>query len=266
MPVDNAMYDRLGWWDDDTPLAGLRTGINPARFGYFRGVLVDRLGVDPKGLRALDIGCGGGLLAEEFARLGCRVTGVDPSEESIAAARDHARESGIDIEYRVAPGEELPFAEESFDIVYCCDVLEHVDDLGRVVAETARVLVPGGIYFYDTINRTRKSWLVMIKLAQEWHATSFTEPDLHDWDMFIRPPELHRMMERSGMANAEVVGLAPAGNPIALIGALRQRKRGEISHAEMGRRTKVKASRDAGVLYAGYGVKTAGALAPSSAA
>jgi len=266
VPIDNAMYDRLGWWDDDTPLAGLRTGINPARFGYFRGVLVDRLGVDPKGLRALDIGCGGGLLAEEFARLGCRVTGVDPSEESIAAARDHARESGLDIEYRVAPGEELPFAEESFDIVYCCDVLEHVDDLGRVVAETARVLVPGGIYFYDTINRTRKSWLVMIKLAQEWHATSFTEPDLHDWDMFIRPPELHRMMERSGMANAEVVGLAPAGNPIALIGALRQRKRGEISHAEMGRRTKVKASRDAGVLYAGYGVKTAGALAPSSAA
>ena len=95
MPVDNQLYDTMAdsWWDESGVLHFLR-GINPARFGYMRRILIDELGIDPRGKRTLDVGCGGGLLAEEFARLGCAVTGVDPSEKSLAAARDHARLKG----------------------------------------------------------------------------------------------------------------------------------------------------------------------------
>src|SRR4051795_8092603 len=99
--IDNGVYDRLaeGWWDENGVLHFLRTGMNPGRFGYFREVLVERLGRNPRGLATLDIGCGGGLLAEEFAGLGCRVTGIDPSAASVAAARAHAADAGLDIEY-----------------------------------------------------------------------------------------------------------------------------------------------------------------------
>jgi len=145
MPVDNEIYNRLSstWWDEQGFLNILRTAANPGRFGYFREVLLKQVGVDPAGKKALDVGCGGGLLAEEFARLGCQVTGIDPSEPSLATARAHARQSGLDIEYRVGVGEALPFADEAFDLVYCCDVLEHVNDLAQVLAEISRVLRGG---------------------------------------------------------------------------------------------------------------------------
>src|SRR5258707_1176173 len=95
MPVDHHLYHRQGdlWWDERSPFSLLRTALNPARFGYFRQVLLERLRLDPAGLLALDIGCGGGLLAEEFARLGCHVTGIDPSAPSLATARLHAQAS-----------------------------------------------------------------------------------------------------------------------------------------------------------------------------
>src|SRR5713101_4863722 len=141
MPVDNEIYNRLSstWWDESA-FAILRTGANPGRFGYFREVLLKKVGVDPVGKKALDVGCGGGLLAEEFARLGCQVTGVDPSEPSLATARKHTQQSGLDITYQVGVGEHLPFADASFDIVICCDVLEHVDDVAQVIQEISRVL------------------------------------------------------------------------------------------------------------------------------
>ncbi len=146
MPVDNEIYNRLSstWWDEQGFLNLLRTAVNPGRFGYFREVLLKQVGVDPVGKQALDVGCGGGLLAEEFARLGCQVTGLDPSELSLATARAHARQSGLDIAYRLGVGEALPFADETFDLAYCCDVLEHVNDLAQVLAEISRVLRKGG--------------------------------------------------------------------------------------------------------------------------
>src|SRR5579864_6931600 len=103
MPVDNNHYDRVAatWWDETQPLCMLLTGLNPGRFGYFREVLTQRLGIDLRGKNALDVGCGGGFLAEEFARLGCRVTGVDPSKPTLETARAHASRSGLDINYRV---------------------------------------------------------------------------------------------------------------------------------------------------------------------
>ena len=186
MPVDNDVYDRLGgsWWEDSSPL-NLLHGITPARFGYFRDVLT-RQDARVRGLRALDVGCGGGFLAEEFAALGCQVTAVDPSPVSIDAARGHAVARSLDIDYRVGAGERLPFQDSAFDLAYCCDVLEHVSDLARVVSETARVLKPGGLYLFDTINRTLKSKLLVIKAMQQWPLTRITDTAIHDWDMFIK--------------------------------------------------------------------------------
>ena len=256
MPVDNAIYDRMaeGWWDESGLLHTL-AALNPARFGYMRRVLVDELRLPPAGLRALDIGCGGGLLAEEFARLGCAVMGVDPSVESLAAARARAAGQRLAIGYQCAVGEALPFGDESFDIVYCCDVLEHVTDWRRVIAETARVLRPGGTYFYDTINRTRRSRLIMIKLLQEWRWTALMPPRLHDWHMFIRPAELRQELKHQGLVPGGLTGLKPRANPLRLVRTLRRRKRGLLSHAAAVREMDVGESSDSSVSYIGYARK-----------
>ena len=169
MPLDNDVYERLGgsWWDETSPLNLLHGSFTPGRLAYFRDVLARQAGAGQAGLaglRVLDIGCGGGFLAEEFAALGCQVTGIDPSAVSIAAARAHAAGRGLTIDYRVGPGENLPVPDAEFDVAYCSDVLEHVSDLDRVIEETARVLKPGGLYLFDTINRTLPSKLVMISV------------------------------------------------------------------------------------------------------
>jgi len=256
MPVDNAIYNAPGdiWWDETKPLHALRTAINPARVGYLEAV-VRRIGIKPHGSKALDVGCGGGIMAEEVAALGFDVTGVDPSTQSIATARRHATESGLRIDYREASGENLPFPDASFDLVYCCDVLEHVADLERVIAEAARVLKPGAPYVFDTINRTPVSRLVMIKLFQEWRSTAFMPPALHDWNQFIKPAELREGLERAGLRSVEMVGLKPAANPVRLFMLLRQVTRGSMTPAELGRRSPMAISKDMSVLYAGYALK-----------
>jgi len=257
MPVDNEIYNRLAhtWWDQDGALVILRTGLNNARFGYFKGVMLDQLGLDPKGLRTLDIGCGGGYLAEEFAKLGCRVTGIDPSERSIEAARAHARATGLDIDYHSGSGESIPFEDGTFDLVYCCDVLEHVSDLEGVIAETSRVLKPGGIYLFDTINRTWRSWLIEIQVMQKWSVTRVQPKDLHDWKMFIKPRELREVMLRHGLEEQGVIGLKPRASPLGLFRTLRGVQKGTVSYAEAGRRLDMGVTRDMNELYMGFAVR-----------
>lgn len=256
MSVDNKIYNHMfeTWWDEKGFLHNL-LAYNPVRFGYFRKVLFDKLKIEPNGKRALDIGCGGGILAEEFARVGCKVTGIDPSKPSLEAAREHAKKAGFDIEYKVGIGEDIPFDDETFDMVYCCDVLEHVSDLEKVIKETARVLKREGVYMYDTMNRTLLSKLIVIKLLQEWPWMSFMPPNLHDWDMFIKPKELLELLTRVGFDNQELVGIKPGVNPIKIISTLRQRKRGELSHFEALQRMKLRESRDKRVAYMGYALK-----------
>lgn len=256
MPVDNELYNRLydTWWDENTVLGSMRNGLNPGRFGYFQQVLLEKLHMDLRGKKALDVGCGGGLLAEEFARLGCVVTGIDPSEPTLETARRHASDSGLQINYQVGAGESLPCEDSSFDIVYCCDMLEHVQDLGRVIAEIARVLKRDVIFLYDTINRTFPSKLVMIKLFQEWQATSFMPPNLHDWKMFITPGELRVHHARAGLDLREVQGLKPSAHPLILIAFLSRRKRGKLSPVEFSKRMQFEQSKGISILYAGYAI------------
>jgi 2-polyprenyl-6-hydroxyphenyl methylase / 3-demethylubiquinone-9 3-methyltransferase len=258
MPVDNEIYNAPGdiWWDEDQPLNAIRTAINPARLDYFGGVLA-KLGIDPSGTTMVDIGCGGGLFAEEFARLGAHVIGVDPSVSSLDTARSHGTAMGLSIDYRAGTGEQLPLDDASVDIACCVDVLEHVDDLDAVLSETARVLRPSGVYLFDTINRTARSRLVVIKLLQEWRLTAWMPRDLHAWDHFITPDELRAALGRHGLTGRGIVGIGPGVKPPRLLRLLYQLHRGTISHGEFGRRARFVVTKDLRVSYAGYATKAA---------
>jgi 2-polyprenyl-6-hydroxyphenyl methylase/3-demethylubiquinone-9 3-methyltransferase len=265
MPIDNAIYDRLGsgWWDESNPLNALNGGFTPARFAYFRGVL-DRLGRDPRGLRAVDVGCGGGFLAEEFARLGCRVVGLDPSEVSVRTARRHASACGLKIGYVVNAGERLALDDESVDIAYCCDVLEHVADLERVVAETARVLKPGGVYLFDTINRTRASKLFFIKLLQEWRLTRVVDTGVHSWAMFIEPRELTAILRRCGLHPGEIVGLGPRAGVASLAWNYVRMRLGRLTFGEASRLMDIGPVRRIDLSYLGYATKVSRRSGPEA--
>jgi 2-polyprenyl-6-hydroxyphenyl methylase/3-demethylubiquinone-9 3-methyltransferase len=262
MVIDNQIYSRIAntWWTEDSVLCLLRMHVNPCRFAYFREVLSKRLAVDPRGCRVLDIGCGGGFLTEEFARLGCRVVGIDPSAESLEVARAHAAQGGQAIDYRQGFAEQLPFDDGEFDIVCCCDVLEHVRDLPAVIAETARVLRPGGPFFFDTINRTWTSWFFYIKVAQDWKSTAYMPPDLHDWKMFIRPAELRAQLLDHGLAVRDLVGFAPNIGPLKVLRELRKLKRRAITMGDYARQLKIVRTRDLSCAYMGYAVKPAVAV------
>jgi len=254
VPVDNDVYDRLGesWWDESNPLNILHGSITPGRFAYFREVLRRQRNAEVCGLRALDIGCGGGFLAEEFAVLGCNVAGVDPSPVSIEAARSHAATRGLDIDYWVGSGEQLPAGDSTFDLVYCCDVLEHVSDLDRVVSETARVLKPGGLYLFDTVNRTLKSNVLVIKVMQQWPLTRITDAAIHDWDMFIKPTELADALASYDLHIGEMVGLAPRAKFLAIVHAFLSAHQGRITYGELSRRLDVGRVRSTAVSYMGF--------------
>jgi 2-polyprenyl-6-hydroxyphenyl methylase/3-demethylubiquinone-9 3-methyltransferase len=149
--INNALYNEQGntWWDENQCLHLLKSSVNPARVGYFRRLLDQVLKFDYRGAAALDLGCGGGILAEEFAGMGFRVTGIDPSEQSLHTARQHAQSMGLSIQYQEGTGESISFANDTYPVVYCCDVLEHVRDLPKVISEIYRVIKPGGVFFFD---------------------------------------------------------------------------------------------------------------------
>jgi 2-polyprenyl-6-hydroxyphenyl methylase/3-demethylubiquinone-9 3-methyltransferase len=254
--IDNDLYNRLAdtWWDENGSLHLLKALLNPWRVPYFQRLLRQRK-LDSQGTRALDVGCGGGLLAEEFAALGLNVTGIDPSEKSLAVARAHATQSGLHIDYRLGSGDALPFETGSFALVSCCDVLEHIPQWDAVIGEIARVLKPGGVFLYDTINRTLYSKLVVIKLAQEWAWTRFLPLRLHAWEMFITPAELTRSLNRHGLQNQEFVGTKAGSNPLKLFLALRRYRAGKISGAEFGRRAGFTEGTNVSGSYMGCAVK-----------
>jgi 2-polyprenyl-6-hydroxyphenyl methylase/3-demethylubiquinone-9 3-methyltransferase len=235
--IDNTIYDRHSdlWWGDTGFASLLQHVSNPWRVPYFQRILAREQMLEPGGKRLLDVGCGGGVLAEELAAMGFQVTGIDPSEQSIAAARSHAHAKGLRIDYQTGSGERLPFGDGTFDVVSCCDVLEHIHGWDTVIAHVSRVLRPGGIFIYDTINRTMISKVVFIKLAQECTFTRFLPPRLHAWDMFIKPEELSGSLNRHGLRNVEIRGTKPPGNPVRMLMAMRNYGKGRITASEFGK-------------------------------
>jgi 2-polyprenyl-6-hydroxyphenyl methylase / 3-demethylubiquinone-9 3-methyltransferase len=260
MAIDNEMYSRqdFGWWDSDPNSTNvlLRYFINPIRYGYFVEILNQRCCGDAPGRSLLDVGCGGGYLCEEFAKYGFEVTGLDPSQNTLKAARGHAAETHVSIEYQEGKAEKLPFGDSSFDYVSCCDVLEHVDSLSQTVAEIARVLKPGGLFFYDTINRTFISWLAVIKIAQDWKSTAWEAPNTHEWRRFVKISELSSMMKNNGLTMQENKGIGPSSGLRSFKEAVRQRARGRITRYEMARRFGFEKNDNLSASYMGYAVKS----------
>lgn len=260
MAIDNDIYSResFGWWDDDPDSIGvtLRCFINPLRFAYFTDILRQKSAGDVSGKRLLDVGCGGGYLAEAFAGAGFDVTGIDPSQNTLKAAATHAALGGLRIRYEEGRAEALPCGGASFDYVCCCDVLEHVDDANAAVSEIARVLKPGGLFFFDTINRTFLSWLLTIKIAQDWKRTAWEAPGTHEWRRYVRPAELDAVMKARGLAMQGIRGIGVRSSPLVIFKAIRRRARGEISRYDMGTRFGFTQTDKVGVSYMGFAVKT----------
>ena len=255
--INNGVYSALSdlWWQPDSAFYQMKVCFNPARVGYAKRKLIEELKIDPKATAALDVGCGGGFLTEEIARMGFDTTGVDPSERSVRAAASHARESGLDIRYGTGAGESLPFEDRSFGAVFCCDVLEHVRDLPKVISEISRVLRPGGVFCYDTFNRTWASRLAAIKIIQVWKPWAFIPPNLHVWRMFIRPGELKSLLRQNGLEWKEHMGMMPNVPIPRLLGYLHKRARGEWTYGELAGKVRMVESRVTAIMYMGYAVK-----------
>lgn len=201
-----SLYDRHGseWWSGSTRWLRQLSKLVPARLAHFDPVVGDW-----RGLAVLDLGCGGGFMAEALARRGATVTAVDPSEPALDAARRHAAEGALSITYRRGVGEAIPVETRSMDVVVCVDVLEHVDDLHRVLDEVLRVLKPGGLFLFDTVNRTWLATLVMIRLAET--VLRILPPGSHEADRFVRPRDLRAALSARGFAVPPFVGFGPRG-------------------------------------------------------
>lgn len=255
--INNRLYDEFAhtWWDENEFLHLLKVMVNPWRVPYFKNALFKYYGQDLSQVHLLDIGCGGGLLTEEFAGLGCQVTGIDISPQSVAAAKTHEGLSGLSIDYQVGSGTNLSFDSNSFEAVSCCDVLEHIQDWKLVLAEAKRVLKPGGLFFFDTINRTLKSKAVMIYALQEFPLTKLMPADTHIWELFITPEEITAALREQNLVVQDMKGSRIAKNPLAALWAIRQQKQGKITCAELGRRLKLKLDKDISLNYLGYSRK-----------
>ncbi|QEC51882.1 3-demethylubiquinone-9 3-methyltransferase [Anseongella ginsenosidimutans] len=254
--INNDVYQTQGdtWWKPDSILHLLKTSINPWRVGYAAKVL-KKLDIDPQGKTALEVGSGGGILTEEICKMGFTTSGIEPAEESLHAARNHANAEGLAITYEKGSGEQIPFPDQSFDCVFCCDVLEHVRDLPKVISEISRVLKPRGVFIYDTLNRTFISKMVAIKIWQEWKRWAFMPPNLHVWKMFIKPGEIKDLLTQNGFEWREHVGSEPNVPLPKMLGYLRKRTKGEWTYADLGKNFRLVESKDMNILYGGYAIK-----------
>lgn len=187
------------WWDPNSEFRPLHE-INPLRLEWIDG----HVGLDGK--RVLDVGCGGGILAEAMAARGAIVTGIDLSEKPLGVARLHLYESGLKVEYRQVAAEELAVEmPAAFDVVTCMEMLEHVPDPASTVRACAELVKPGGTVFFSTINRNPKAYLFAVIGAE--YILNLLPRGTHDYARFIRPAELARHAREAGLQNEEIIGL-----------------------------------------------------------
>ena len=199
------------WWSPEGRFRALHA-LNPVRLRFIRDRAVLRLGRDGSGrtplagLDALDIGCGGGLLAEPLRRMGARVTGLDADAEGLAVARRHAEENGLEIDYRLGSAEELAAAGAEFDLVLAMEIVEHVADREAFLAACAALTRPGGLLVAATLNRTAKAFALAVVGAE--YVLGWVPRGTHDWRKFARPSELASGLRRNGLEVDALTGLA----------------------------------------------------------
>ena len=198
------------WWQRDGKLWPLHV-LNELRSGYIRDQLAALYGRNPagaeplRGLRILDIGCGGGLLSEAMSRLGAAVHGVDVSDSNIQVARLHASEHGLEIDYETATAEALAERGASYDVVLNMEVVEHVADLPAFMASVNRLVTPGGHTFVATINRNVVSYVVAILGAES--IFRLLPKGTHQWSRFPTPTEIEALLERDGIRTIRRTGV-----------------------------------------------------------
>ncbi|QBJ77198.1 bifunctional 2-polyprenyl-6-hydroxyphenol methylase/3-demethylubiquinol 3-O-methyltransferase UbiG [Aquitalea sp. USM4] len=213
--VDDLEIDKFSqlahkWWDKDSEFKPLHE-INPLRLDY----IDDFAGI--KDLKVLDVGCGGGILAESMAQRGAQVTGIDLARKSLKVAQLHSLESGVAVEYRCVAVEDLADeAPGSFDVVTCMEMLEHVPDPESVVRSCARLVKPGGWVFFSTLNRNAKAYLLAVVGAE--YVLNMLPRGTHEYARFLKPSELSRMARNAGLEISNVSGMSY--NPLTRIYAL----------------------------------------------
>ncbi len=210
--IDNSIYDKLGerWyeaWDDPVALLRAEGGVE---FPWIAEKIITHFG--EKKVSLLDIGCGAGFLTNEFADRGYVVTGIDNSPDSLRVARNHDKSGSVN--YVAGDALHLPFPDKSFDVVTCMDFLEHVSAPKSYIAEAARILKPGGLFFFHTFNRNVASWFLVIKCV-EWLVKN-TPKNMHVIELFIKPFELERFCLDAGMEPVEMKGIRPVLSSIPL--------------------------------------------------
>jgi 2-polyprenyl-6-hydroxyphenyl methylase/3-demethylubiquinone-9 3-methyltransferase len=212
-PSEVAKFAKLAaqWWEPNGPFAPLHK-LNPVRLAFIRDVALQHFQRDKRSLRpfdglsVLDIGCGGGLLAEPMARLGFAVTGIDAAKQNVRAAVAHAAMSGAQISYRCVTAEDLVAEPHRFDVVLNMEVVEHVSDPGRFLHTAAELVRPGGLMVVATINKTRKS-LVLAKIGAEY-IMRWLPAGTHDWNRFLSPETLQRLLGQAGLEIVLKQGIA----------------------------------------------------------
>jgi 2-polyprenyl-6-hydroxyphenyl methylase / 3-demethylubiquinone-9 3-methyltransferase len=211
-PGEVARFDRIArdWWDPKGPMRALHK-LNPVRLHYIRDTACRHFGRDGRaprpleGLTVLDIGCGGGILSEPMARLGARVTGLDPAPNNIAVARLHAQRSGLNIDYREEAIETVAARPEQFDIVLAMEVVEHVADVQAFVSACCATVAPGGLLVMATINRTLRAFALAIVGAE--YVLGWLPRGTHRWERFVTPEELTLTVEAAGLTVTDLAGV-----------------------------------------------------------
>jgi 2-polyprenyl-6-hydroxyphenyl methylase/3-demethylubiquinone-9 3-methyltransferase len=209
VPGEAAHFGALAedWWDPDGSSAMLHK-LNPVRLAYIRDMIDQHWQIDEQGFRplegktALDVGCGAGLLAEPLARLGAAVTAIDAASEVIAVARSHAAGQGLDIDYRHSAVEDV---DGRFDLVTAMEVIEHVADPWAFLYSLSQRLAPGGLLILSTPNRTARSRLLMITIAEGFGQIP---KGTHDHGQFITPDEMKAMLAAAGLSVIDCEGIA----------------------------------------------------------
>lgn len=205
--ISHFAKDSGRWWDENGPFAPLHR-LNPVRMKFIRDAVAGHYTRETgtlsplKGLKILDIGCGGGLVSEPLARMGATVTGIDADKVAIGAAKEHAQASGLSIDYLVESTDTL---KGQYDVVLALEIVEHVASVDKFVDEVVGLCKPGGLVIFSTLNRTPKSFALGIVAAE--YILRWVPTGTHNWKKFVRPSELAGALRRAGATPRQVTGL-----------------------------------------------------------